>query len=143
VSIRPGDAVAPERVWAYDDFAGAEEVPDAELTAGLVSLRFLGTTLRRRAWFWCASALAGLLIGLGLFVAYPPAYQASSSVLLTNDPNEDPGDAIQTDLDLAQTPAVAQAALQRLGLRQSVSSLLAAYTVVRRRQEIKIKKNKK
>lgn len=129
MSIRQGDAVAPERVWGYDDFAGAEEVP-AELTAGLISLRFIGTALRRRTWFWCATALAGMAIGLGLFVAYPPAYQSSASVLVTNDPNENPGDAIQTDLDLAQTPAVAQGALQRLGLRHSVSSLLAAYTVV-------------
>lgn len=130
MSIRQGDAVAPERVWGYDEFPGAEQVPAAELTAGLISLRFLGTALRRRAWFWCATALAGMVIGLGLFAAYPPAYQSSASVLVTNDPNEDPGNAIQTDLDLAQTPAVAQGALQRLGLRDSVSSLLAAYTVV-------------
>jgi capsular polysaccharide biosynthesis protein len=128
VSVRQGDVVAPERLEA-EDFAVAGESPAADLTTGLVSLRFMGTALRRRAWVWCATALAGMVIGLGLLAVVPPAYQASTSVLLTNDPTDDPGDASQASLILAQTHAVAQGALQRLGLRQSVSSFQASYTV--------------
>jgi capsular polysaccharide biosynthesis protein len=128
VSVRQGDAVAPERLEA-EDFAVAGESQAADLIAGLASLRFMGTALRRRAWVWCATALAGTMIGLGLLAVVPPAFQASTSVLLTNDPTADPTDAIQTDLALAQTWAVAQGALQRLGLRQSVSSFRASYTV--------------
>jgi capsular polysaccharide biosynthesis protein len=129
LSVRQGDAVAPERVRSYGDFADAGEASAADLAAGLASLRFMGKALRRRAWVWCATALAGVAAGLVLFAAFPPAYAASTSVLLTNDPLADPSDAIQTSITLAQAPAVAQGALQLLHLRQSVSSLLASYTV--------------
>ncbi len=128
MSVRRGDAVAPERVEA-DDFAAAGEPQAADLTTGLASLRFMGTALRRRARVWCAVALAGMLVGLGLLAVVPPAYQASASVLLANDPTDDPGNAIQTNLVLAQARAVAQGAAQQLGLRQSVSSFQASYTV--------------
>ncbi len=70
------------------------------------------------------------MIGLGLLAVVPPAYLASASVLLTNDPKTTLAIATQTaNLTLAQTRAVAQGALQRLGLRQSVSSFQASYTV--------------
>jgi hypothetical protein len=128
VSLRQGDGVAPERLKA-EDFAVVEESQAADLTKGLASLRFMGTALRRRAWVCCATALAGTMIGLGLLAVVPPAYQASASVQLTSDPTDDPTDAIQTDLALAQTWAVAQSARQRLGLRQSVRSFQASYTV--------------
>ena len=85
----------PERAWAYDDVTAAEEPPAADLAAGLTSLRFISAALRRRAWLWCATAVAGLLIGLGLALVLPPAYQASTSILLTHNPGEDPTDAMQ------------------------------------------------
>jgi capsular polysaccharide biosynthesis protein len=129
VSVRQGDAVAPERVGT-DILTAAGEPQAADLTVGLVSLRFIGTALRRQAWVWCAAALAGLIIGLALLAVVPPAYQASASVLLTNDPTDDPGNASETNLLMAQTWSVAQGALQRLGLRQSVSSFKASYTVI-------------
>jgi capsular polysaccharide biosynthesis protein len=129
VSVRQGDADAPERLEA-EDFAVAAESEAADLTTGLASLRFMGTALRRRAWLWCATALAGLMIGLGLLAAVPPAFQASTSVLLTNDRTDDPTNALQTNLALAQASAVAAGALQQLGLRQSLSSFQASYTVV-------------
>jgi capsular polysaccharide biosynthesis protein len=128
MSVRRGDAVAPERVRA-DEPAPAGGSQPGDLTTGLISLRFIGAALRRRAWVWCAAALTGMLIGLGLLTVVPPSYQASASVLLVNDPNDDPGHASQTSLILAQTYAVAQGALQRLGLRQGVTSFKASYTV--------------
>jgi hypothetical protein len=128
VSVRQADAVAPERLEA-EDFAVAGESPATDLAAGVVSLRFIGTALRRRTWVWCATALAGIMIGLGLLAVDPPSFQASASVLLTNDPTADPGDALQTDLTMAQAWAVAQGAAKALGLRQSVASFQASYTV--------------
>jgi len=128
VSVRQGDAAAPARLQA-EDFAAGGEPEAADLTVPLASLRFLGNALRRRAWVWCATALAGVMVGLSLLAVVPPAFQASASVLLTNDPTDDPTDAIQTSLALAQARAVAQGTVQRLGLRQSVSSFQASYTV--------------
>ena len=49
------------------------------------SLGFIGAALKRSAWLWCATAMLGVLIGYGLYDKYPPAYQATTSVLLTND----------------------------------------------------------
>ena len=128
MSVRQDNAVAPARV-AADDVAPVEDSPAADLTTGLISVRFIGAALHRRTWVWCATALAGMMIGLGLLAVVPPAYQASASVLLTNDPNDAPNNASQTNLILAQTRAVAQGALQQLGLRQSVTSFQASYTV--------------
>lgn len=124
------DGGLPERLWGYDGFTATEEQqPIADVTGGLVSLGFIKAALKRRKWFWCTTALVGLLIGCGLYVKYPPAYQASTTVLLTNNPNEDPTEAIQTDQALAESRAVAARVVQSLGLRQSVGSLVAATTV--------------
>ena len=70
-----------------------------------------------------------MVTGLGLSVALPPAVQASTTILLTHNPDDQPQAAILTDLTLAQSRAVAQRAVHDLGLKQSVSSFLAAYTV--------------
>lgn len=120
----------PERLWGYDDFTATEEQqPVGDLTGGLISLGVITAALKRSKWFWCTTAVVGLLIGCGLYVKYPPSYQASTTVLLTNNPNEDPTEAIQTDQALAQSRTVAARVVQSLGLRQSVGSLVAATTV--------------
>ena len=74
-------------------------------------------------------AVAGLLIGVGLYLASPPSYQASTSLLLTHGPEATPGTAILDDQAIAQSRTVAGLALHKLGLqRRSVSSFLGAYT---------------
>ena len=50
---------------------------------------------------------------------YPPACQASASVFLTNNPNQDAVSAMLTNVTLAESRPVAQAVLQKLGLQQS------------------------
>lgn len=117
-----------ERLWALDDFTAVQDEP-AGFATGLVSLAFIRTAIRRGARFWCASAIVGLLIGLGVYAAFPPAFQASTSLLITYGPSENPGTAITNNQAIAQSHAVAELALHKLGLRQSVSSFLAAYTV--------------
>ncbi|HTP14355.1 MAG TPA: hypothetical protein VMK13_00790, partial [Streptosporangiaceae bacterium] len=119
----------PEPIWAYDDSAAVEERPAADLAAGLTSLPFISAALRRCAWFWCATALAGFLVGLGLYVAVPPAYKASTSVLLTNPPGEDPVAAMLDNQAVAQSHTVAGLAMRKLGVRESVGSFLGTYTV--------------
>jgi capsular polysaccharide biosynthesis protein len=71
----------------------------------------------------------GLLAGSALFVKYPPAYHATATVLLVDNPNTDPAVQIQTDASLAQSQAVATQVVQQLKLPQSVASFQAASTV--------------
>ena len=124
----------PERLWAYDSPPATgtsdsdEEPPASEISGGFTSLGYLRAALRRSARFWLALGLVGFVIGCGLYVEYPPAYQASTQILLTNNPNEDAVAAMQTNVTLAESRPVAQAVIDKLGLKQSASSLLAAYT---------------
>ena len=68
------------------------------------------------------------MAGLGTFIAYPPAYQADVTVLVKNNPVDDPVSAMLTEVILAESQSVASAAVKALGLTQSVSSFRAAYT---------------
>ena len=96
----------------------------------MVSLAFIRAALRRGAKVCvCATAVLGLLIGSAFYVKYPPAYHATASVLLADNPNQDPAVESQTDANLAQSQAVAGRVVQQLGLKQTVASFQAAYTV--------------
>lgn len=120
----------PERLWASDDIAAATDRPGPGVTGGLVSLSFIKSALRRGRRVWCATAALGLIIGLGLFVKYPPSAKATVSVLLTDNPSQDPAVEVETDAALAQGTPVAAGVVAQLHLHQSASSLLAAYSVV-------------
>ena len=93
------------------------------------SLGNIGAALKRSTGLLCVAAVIGVVLGFGLYAKDPPAYQATTSVLLTGNPTEDPGAEILNDLALAHSQAVAARVVTQLGLDQSVSSLLAAYTV--------------
>jgi capsular polysaccharide biosynthesis protein len=127
-SIRKNENPPPDP-WVDDELRADEEQPTADRAVTFTSLGFIGAALKRSAWLLCATALLGVLIGYGFYVKYPPAYQATTSVLLTNNPADNPADQIQTNVALAQSQAVASRVVQQLGLPQSVSSFLAAYTV--------------
>ena len=119
----------PDRFWAGDGLGVEEESAAPAGTVGLVSLGFIKAALRRSVWLWCLTAVLGLLIGSGLYLHDPPAYHAQATVLLVDSPNEDPAVQAQTDANLAQSQAVAGRVVQQLGLKQSVASFQAAYTV--------------
>ncbi|MGO8726793.1 MAG: Wzz/FepE/Etk N-terminal domain-containing protein, partial [Streptosporangiaceae bacterium] len=119
----------PGRLWAFDEFSTNEDSSTADLATGLISLGFIRAALRRRAWLWCAATAIGLLAGLGLFIKVPPAYQASTSLLITNYPDEQAGDAALDNQAIAQSRTVAGDALRALGLRQSVTKFIGDYTV--------------
>jgi len=118
----------PERPWAYDGFAAEDDRPPEGATS-LVSLSFIKAAVRRSVRFWGALAVAGLLFGLGVYVVSPPAYQAST-LLLLNDivPGSAPGSAILDDQTVAQSRPVATLAVKKLGLREDPGGLLASYT---------------
>ena len=117
----------PELLWSYD--GAGDDRPPAGLPGGLVSLAFITAALKRRAGLVCLMALLGLLVGTGLYVKEPPAYHASASVLLVDNPNQDAAVQIQNDQAVAQSQAVAALVVTQLGLPQTVASFQAAYTV--------------
>jgi len=101
----------------------------ADLATGLTSLGFIRAALRRSAWLWCFTAVFGMMAGFGALTALPPAHQASTTILLGDNPFEIAGDAALDDQAIAQSRAVAGAALRKLGLRQSAASFIGNYTV--------------
>ena len=84
-----GDDGLPERLEFFDDFRAPEDRPAAPSTA-LVSLGFIRGALRRTVAFWCALAVVGLVIGAAINIKFPPAYKASTSVLITYGPERTP-----------------------------------------------------
>jgi capsular polysaccharide biosynthesis protein len=118
-----------EDAWTNDEFTTDEDRPTIERGATFVSLAFIAGALKRSAWLWCVTALFGVIIGYGLYAKFPPAYSATTSVLVTNSPNADAATQSNTNVVLAESQAVAERALQDLGVHQTVGSLLAAYTV--------------
>jgi len=120
-----------ERSWTDDESVVAGESRGTGRGGGLASLSFLGAALRRQAWLWCLMAVAGLLAALAFKEVFPPAYQASTSILMVYTADQNPAEAIQTDIALAQSRPVAVAAMRKLGLPQTPQayrSFLAAYS---------------
>jgi capsular polysaccharide biosynthesis protein len=129
-SLIGAEDAPPERPWPYDDPPPAEDRGnEIDTMARFVSLAFIRESLKRKAWLWCLTAVVGFIVGTGLFVKFPPAYQATAEVIVNDGPNVDTSVAIQTDQALAQSRPVAADVVQKLGLTQSVSSFLAAYSV--------------
>jgi capsular polysaccharide biosynthesis protein len=117
----------PKRPWFEDDvMAAGDGAPD--FSPSLVSLGFIRAALRRSAWFWRIMAVAGLLVGAGVYMAIAPTYQATTTLLLNVGPEAQPGTAILNDQTVAQSRSVAGLAVDNLRLRQSVNSILGAYT---------------
>lgn len=124
-----GNDDPPQEAWVDEELTAEHEQATADRVVTFTSLGFIGAALKRSAGLLCVAAVLGVLLGYGLYAKYPPAYQATTTVLLTNNPGEDPAEEILNDLALAQSQGVAGSVVHQLGLHQSVSSLLAAYTV--------------
>jgi capsular polysaccharide biosynthesis protein len=126
----PNSDHLPERLWAYDDYTEFDDRP-ADSFTGLTSLGFFRAALRRRKWVWRSIAVAGMVIGFGMAARLPVVYQASTSLLVTpmSTGGEDSGAPITNEQTIAGSRTVAELALSKLGLTQSVGSFLASYTV--------------
>jgi capsular polysaccharide biosynthesis protein len=130
LSMQNGDH-APERLWAYDDYTEFDDRTGDSAT-GVTSLAFFRAALRRRKWIWRSIALAGLVLGFGVAAKLPPVYQATTSLLVTpmSPGGEAAGAPITNEQAIADSRTVAQLALNQLGLKESVNSLLSSYTVI-------------
>jgi capsular polysaccharide biosynthesis protein len=125
-----GNDGLPERLEAFDDLNPPSEERPSTLANGLVSLAFIRGALRRSMAFICATAIAGLVIGVGVNLKFPPAYKASTSVLITYALGENPSGAVLDNQAIAQSRSVAQAAMAKLGIHdETVGSFVAATTV--------------
>ena len=128
-----GDGNALGELGAYEDFAVAED-RSADFVPSLVSLGFFKAALRRSARFLCLAAIAGLIAGLGAYLATPHPHQASTTLLLpfgsiSNISSITAFNEVVTDNQTtAQSRSVAGLAIRNLGLRQSVDSFLSSYT---------------
>ena len=114
-SSREAADVLSEDLWGYA-LPLAEDRPPDETPTGLVDLGFIGSALRRSKRVWATLAVVGLLFGAGLFVHTKPSYQATTNVILANDPAQDAVTSVQTATQIAEEPAVGKLALQELGL---------------------------
>jgi capsular polysaccharide biosynthesis protein len=119
-----------DRLAIYDDDALFDERPSgAGSVRGLVSVGFLWAAVLRRLRFLVIFTLAGLILGCGYAVAKPPAHTAVTTILLVDNPQENPAYEILTDIALAESTPVATAVVNQLGLRQTPASFLGTYSV--------------
>ena len=123
-----GDDGLPEQLETFDDFTPAEDRPPSGTANGLVSLGYLMGAIKRAARFWLALGIVGLLIGAAYDVKSPPAEKASTSVLITYGPDENPSSAVLDNQAIAESRSVAELAMRKLGLQESVGSFQKATT---------------
>ncbi|MET1001443.1 MAG: hypothetical protein ABWZ15_06505 [Acidimicrobiia bacterium] len=93
----------------------------------LVSVAFVARELRRHRMAIGAVALSGALMLLAFGGVAPEQAVAHTKVLLQFPAGADPEEAIRTDLEVLRTHAVAQAAVQALGLETDPEILRAQY----------------
>jgi capsular polysaccharide biosynthesis protein len=130
----PGRAVAwPARtdddlLSAYEDSVlDGDRAPGGSGT-GLVSLGYLAAALRRTRRMWLALGLIGLIVAGAYAVVFPHPPQATVSVLLVDDPSQNPADEAATDVALAESLPVATAVVHQLGLSQSPAKFAGTYS---------------
>jgi capsular polysaccharide biosynthesis protein len=122
-----GNAGLARRTGAYD--LPAAEDWGADPSAGLVSFAFMKAAIRRSAAFCCVLTIVGFLVGGILYLALPAPHQADATILVTDGPYENGDGSATDDQALAQSPAVANLAMQRLRLHESVSAFLKDYLI--------------
>lgn len=123
------DARLPDGLWGYDGYPVAENAQPADDQAGVVSLGYIGGAIKRKKKVWCLTTALGILVAGGLYATHHESYTNTTTVLLALDPNLDAATAIQTDAILADDSTMAQQAMQKLGLHESVATFLKTYTV--------------
>jgi capsular polysaccharide biosynthesis protein len=119
----------PDQLWPDGDFPPVEDSPTDDPATRLVTLSFIRAAVKRRARFCFLFTAIGLLAGCALYVSLPPSYQAATTILLKDGPNEDPQVQISSDAALAKSNTVAADAIHQLRLQQTVARFLAAYSV--------------
>jgi capsular polysaccharide biosynthesis protein len=124
-----GDDGLPEQLETFDDFTPAEDLPPSGTANSLVSLGYLMGAIKRSGRFVLALGVVGLLIGAAYSVKSPAAQKASTSVLITYGPDENPTSAVVDNQAIAQSRSVAELAMRELGVQESTGSFQKAITV--------------
>lgn len=122
------DNVPAKPLWTYDDFQDETAATDAPASK-LISLGDITAAIKRSKRLWGIAAVVGLLLGSALFVTTKPSYQVSVSILITNDPSQDPVTQMDTNQLLAQSPTLGAVMVQKLGLAETPTAFLKTYTV--------------
>jgi capsular polysaccharide biosynthesis protein len=117
------------QLWNFDEFGPDEDHVAADLATGLTSAAFIRAALRRSARLLCILGAVGFLAGAGVFVARPPAYQSSATVLLTTNPDEQPSNAMLDNQAIGQSDTIAGRALGLLRMKENAASFAKDYTV--------------
>jgi capsular polysaccharide biosynthesis protein len=123
-----GEQGRPGHLAAFSEFSVPADQP-ADVAAGLVSLGYVWAAIKRHFLFCGVLAVIGLVIGLGYYSKYPPAYKAQTSVLLTYGSDENPASAVFDNQTIAESHAVAQKAMNDVGDHGSVGAFAGSYTV--------------
>jgi len=116
-------------LWGYDNYPVVDNTSPADDQAGIVSLGYIGAAVKRRKKIWILTTALGVLIAGGLYATHKETYTNTTTVQLALNPNLDAATAIQTDAILAVDSTMAQQAMQKLGLHESVPTFLKTYTV--------------
>jgi capsular polysaccharide biosynthesis protein len=117
------------QLTTFNEFPVPEDQP-ADVATGLVSLGYIRAAIKQSLLFVCVLVIAGMLIGLGVFVKKPPSYKAQTSVLITYALGDNPSMAIFDNQAIAQSHTVAKLAMDKLGItNESLGSFAASYTV--------------
>jgi capsular polysaccharide biosynthesis protein len=123
-----GEQGRPGHLADFTEFAIPADQP-ADVAAGLVSLGYVWAAIKRHLLFVGVFALIGLVIGVGYYSKYPPAYKAQTSVLLTYGSDENPASAVFDNQTIAESHAVAQKAMNDVGDHGSLGAFAGSYTV--------------
>jgi capsular polysaccharide biosynthesis protein len=129
LSVSGRDDDLAGQLWNFDEFGPDEDHVAADLATGLTSAAFIRAALRRSARLLCILGAVGFLAGAGVFVARPPAYQASATVLLTTNPDEQPSNAMLDNQAIGQSDTIAGRALGLLRLKENAASFAKDYMV--------------
>ncbi|MFC7360844.1 hypothetical protein [Nocardioides astragali] len=94
----------------------------------LVTLHFLRAALRRSRWLCIAFVLAGGVLGATAAALLPTPSTGTVSLLLAHDPDSDSALAMENDVSLLTTRAVAGAVIERLDLEMTPYEFLQTVT---------------
>ena len=102
--------------------------PPGVVQGSWVSLHYLRSALQRRWWVIAASTTTGVLLALVALFLLSGSTTATSTVLLTHSPTDDPLTAIQTDESLLGTRTVSESVVKQLGLPISPDALRSSFS---------------
>jgi capsular polysaccharide biosynthesis protein len=107
--------------------AATTATPESDL-GPIIALRSLMRTIWRKRRVWLLTALLGVIIGASLHFVLPHKYSAVTNLYLAQPVGSDPVQAMENDVSLLHTEAVAGQAVSANHLPITPDSLLSHYS---------------